>query len=61
MEHANMLSYPLYYDMISLTSLKITQEFHLLPGFAENSIVSWYFEIQNSVRITKGSDNRGFG
>ena len=52
-----MLFYPLYYDIISLTSLKITQTFHLLIGFAENSIVSWYFKIQNSVRITKGSDN----
>ena len=34
--HANMLLYPLYYDIISLTSLKITQAFHLLLGFAEN-------------------------
>ena len=52
-----MLFYPLYYDIISLTSLKITQAFHLLFGFAENSIVSWYFKIQNIVRITEGSDN----
>ena len=37
--HANMLLYPLYYDIISLTSLKITQTFHLLLGFAENQIV----------------------
>ena len=57
MAHANMLFYPLYYDMISLTGLKITQEFHLLSGFAENSIVSWYFKIQSSVRIIEGSDN----
>ena len=52
-----MLFYPLYYDIISLTSLKIIQAFHLSLGFAENSIVSWYFKIQYSVRITKGSDN----
>ena len=55
--HANMLFYSLYYDIISLTSLKITQAFHLLIGFAENSIVSWYFKIQSSIRITEGSDN----
>ena len=54
---ANMLFYPLYYDIISLTSLKITQAFHLLLGFAENPIISWYFKIQNSVQITEGSDN----
>ena len=42
---------------ISLTNLKITQAFHLLLGLAENSIFSWYFKIQNSVRITRGSDN----
>ena len=52
-----MLFYPLYYNIISLTSLKITQAFHLLLGFAENPIVSWYFEIRNSVRITEVSDN----
>ena len=52
-----MLFYPLYYNTISLTSLKIRQAFHLLLGFAENPIVSWYFKIQNSVRITEGSDN----
>ena len=55
--HANILFYPLCYDIISLTSLKIIQESHLLLGFAENSIVSWYFKIQNKVRITKDSDN----
>ena len=55
--HDNMLFYPLYYDIISLTSLKITQAFHLLLGFAENQGVFWNFKIQNSVRITKGSDN----
>ena len=36
MAHTNMLFYPLYYDIIiSLTSLKMTQAFHLLFGFAE--------------------------
>ena len=39
--HANMLFYPLYYDLISLItqSIKITQAFHLLLGLAENQIV----------------------
>ena len=55
--HANMLFYPLYYDIISLTSLKITQVFHLLLGFAENQIVFWDFKTWDSVRITKGSGN----
>ena len=55
--HTNMLLYPLYYNIISLRSLKITQAFHLLLGFAENQGVFWDFKIQNSVRITKGSDN----
>ena len=54
--HANILFYPLYY-IISLTGLKIVQAFHLLLDFAENSIVSWYFKIQSSIRITEGSDN----
>ena len=52
-----MLFYSLYYDIINLTSLRITQTFHLLLGFAENPIISWYFKIQNSVWITEGSDN----
>ena len=55
--HANMLFYPLYYDIISLKGLNIAQAFHLLLDFAENSIVSWYFKIQSSVRITEGSDD----
>ena len=55
--HANMLFYPLYYDIINLTSLKITQVFHLLLGFVENQIVFWDFKIRNSIRITEGSDN----
>ena len=53
-----MLFYPLYYDISSLTSLKITQAFHLLLGFAENQAIYWDFKIINSVRITEGSDNR---
>ena len=53
-----MLFYPLYYDISSLISLKITQAFHLLLGFAENQAIYWDFRIQNSVRITEGSDNR---
>ena len=55
--HANMFFYPLYYDIISLKSLKITQAFHLLLGFAENQGVFWDFKIQNSIWITEGSDN----
>ena len=49
--------YSLYYYIISLISLKITQAFHLLLGFAENQSVFWDFKIRNSVRITEGSDN----
>ena len=52
-----MFLYPLYYDIISLTSVKITQAFHLLLGFAENQGVYWDFKIQKSIRITEGSDN----
>ena len=55
--HADMLLYPLYYDILGLTSLKITQAFHLLLGFVENLTVFWDFKIQNSIRITEGSDN----
>ena len=54
---ANMLFFSLYYDILSLTSLKITQAFHLIPGFVENQTVFWNFKIRNSVRITEGSDN----
>ena len=54
---ANMLFYSLYYDILSLTSLKITQAFHLLLGFAENQTLFWDFKIQNSVHITEGSEN----
>ena len=52
-----MLFYPLYHDVISLISLRITQAFHLLLGFAENQIVFWNFKIRNSVQITESSDN----
>ena len=55
--HANMLFYPLYYDIISVKSLKITQAFHLLLDYAENQGVFLDFKMQNSVQITKGSDN----
>ena len=55
--HANMIFYLLYYDIISLKSLKITQTFHLLLSFAENQIALWDFKIINSVWITEGSDN----
>ena len=52
-----MLFYPLYYDIISITGLKIIQALHLLLDFAENQGVFWDFKVQNSVRITEGSDN----
>ena len=52
-----MLLFSLCYDILSLTSLKITQAFHLLLGFVENQTVFWDFKIRNSVRITEGSDN----
>ena len=48
--HCTMIYY-------SLTSLKITQEFHLLLGFVENQTVFWDFKIRNSVQITESSDN----
>ena len=54
---ASLLFYSLSYDILSLTSLKITQAFHLLLGFAENQTLFWDFKIQNSVLITEGSDN----
>ena len=55
---ANMLFFSLYYDILSLTSLKITQAFHLLLSFVENQTVFWDFKIRNSIWITEGSDNR---
>ena len=45
------LFYSLYYDIISLISLKITQIFLLLLGFVENQIVFCDFKIWNSIRI----------
>ena len=51
------LFYPLYCDIIRLTSSKITQAFYLLLGCAGSWIVFWDFYIRNSVRITEGSDN----
>ena len=54
---ANMLFFSLHYDILSLTSLKITQAFHLILGFVENQTVFWDFKIWNSVRITEDSDN----
>ena len=54
----------MYYDIISLTSRKITQAFHLLLDFEENQVVFKDFKIRNSIQITEGldngdSDNRG--
>ena len=46
--------YPMWCSyIVSLTSIKITQVFHLLLGFAENQIC---YKIQNSIRINEGSD-----
>ena len=53
-----MLFYSLYYDIISLTTLRITQAFHLLLGFAKTKILFWDFKIQNRIQITEGSDNK---
>ena len=55
--YANILYYQLYYNIISLASLKFTQVFHVLLGFGENVIVFWDFKFQNSVWITEGLDN----
>ena len=52
-----MLFYPLYYDIINLTNLKITQAFHLFLGFAENQIGFRDFKIQNRVQITESLDS----
>ena len=53
-----MLFYPLYYDILSQRSLKITQAFYLLLGFAKNQAIYWDSKIRNSVPITEGLDNR---
>ena len=55
--HDNMLFYPLYYDIISLTSLIITRTFHLILGFAENQIIFQDFKIKKCVQITQSSEN----
>ena len=49
--------YLLYCDIINLTSLKITQAFHLLIFFLENQTTFQDFKIRNGVRITEGLDN----
>ena len=55
-----MLFYPLYYGIISLTSLKIIQAFHLLPGFAENQRTLKFKIVQITEGLDNGdSDNRG--
>ena len=51
-----MLFYPLYYNIISLISLKTTHAFQLF-GFAENQNYLLGFNIRNGVRITESSDN----
>ena len=55
--NTNTLFYPLYYDIISVTSLKVTQAFHLLLDFEEIQVVFMDYKIRNSIQITKGSDN----
>ena len=47
----------MYCDIISPTSLKITQAFRLLLVFAVNQVIFRDFIIRNSVWITEGSDN----
>ena len=54
---AGMLLYSLCCDIISQISLKITQAFHLLLGYAENQTIFWDFKIRNGVWISEGSDN----
>ena len=36
----------------------MTHAFHILLDFAEKQAIYWDFKIRNSVRITKGLDNR---
>ena len=45
--------YPPYHDMISLTSLKVTQASQLLLDFAENQTAVYDFKF----KIVKSSDN----
>ena len=54
---ANIPFYSLYCDIISLKSLKITQAFHSLLGFAENQTIFWDYITRNGVQITEGLDN----
>ena len=59
--YTNMLFYPLYYDISSLTSLKITHHdtcISYIAWFCRKQAIYWDFKIRNSVRITKGLDNR---
>ena len=50
-----MFYYSLYYSIISLTSLKITQAFHLLLGSAENQRILKFKIVFGYV--TEGSSN----
>ena len=47
--HADMLFYSLYYDIISLTSLKITQTFHLLLGLQKIKLFFGILKLKNTV------------
>ena len=50
--------YPLYCNVINPTSLRITEVFHLLLGFAENwTVFGISTFIIAGVRITEGSEN----
>ena len=52
------LFYPLYHDITSLTSLKVTEAFHLLAtGFCRKSSCLLGFQTQNNAHITEGSGN----
>ena len=49
-------SIPFYLLYCDIISLKITQTFHLLLGFAENQTIFRDYKIRNGVQISKGSD-----
>ena len=51
------LFYPLYCDIMSLTSLKITSTFDLLLEFAENGIGILKFKRVTSICTIKDLDN----
>ena len=53
----NIYFYLLCCDIISQVSVKITQAFHLLLGFAENQTTFWNYKIRNGVQVTEDSDN----